>query len=64
VFHAQFETRKTRGTAGKKIQEVPLRHEGDEFAVRRQTRKIGDRHGLAVNDTVKLGQFLMRLEFV
>ena len=34
--------------------------------MRRQPRKIGDLHGLAVNDAVKLGQFLMRLleEFV
>src|SRR5260370_12923719 len=66
MFHAQFETRETLGTAGKEIQEVPLRHERNEFAVCRQPRKIGDRHGLIVNDTAKLGQSLMRLleEFV
>ena len=50
VFHAQFETRETLGTAGKEIQEIPLRHEGDEFAARRQPRKVGDWHSVAVYD--------------
>src|SRR5436309_9801633 len=50
VFHAQFETRETLRPPGKKIKEIPLRHEGDEFAVRRQSRKVSDRHSLAVND--------------
>ena len=50
VFHAQFETREMLRMAGKKIKEIPLRHKGDEFAVRRQPRKVSDRHSLAVDD--------------
>jgi hypothetical protein len=31
---------------GNEIQEFPLRHEGDEFAVRRRTKKLLDQNQL------------------
>src|SRR5271170_6965178 len=44
---------------GDEIQEVPLRHERDEFAVRGQMRKVGYRHRKVVDDGSDLRQFLM-----
>src|SRR5436309_9436435 len=42
------------------IQKVPLRHEGDEFAVRRQMRKIRDRDKVLTNLAAQLAHFLVR----
>ena len=48
-FHVQLKGRETLGTIGEEIQKIPLRHEGDKFAARREFREIGDRHSLTVN---------------
>src|SRR4030095_14650824 len=47
--------------ARQKIEKVPLRHECDEFAMRRQLAEIGDDHSVAVYYTAQLTQLLMRL---
>jgi hypothetical protein len=41
--HEQREAWIPRCVSGQEIQEIPLRHEGDELAARRQMREIG--HG-------------------
>src|SRR5580698_5834584 len=48
--HAQGEAGQVRGFAGEKVQEVPLRHECDEFAVSGNVREVGDGEQLAPND--------------
>ena len=42
-----MERRVTPAVLGEEVEELPLRHEGDEAAVGRQVREVGDRHGLA-----------------
>src|SRR4029077_984502 len=66
VFHPQVKSRKPLRVTGQKIQKVPLRHENDELAARRQPSEIGDPHGVTVDDSAHLAQFLMRLleEFI
>src|SRR6266446_7008145 len=54
------ERREGFGFAGEKVEEVPLRHETDEFAVRRQTGEIGHGCDVAIEDPPQLGEFLMR----
>jgi hypothetical protein len=46
---------------GNEIQEFPLRHEGDEFSVRRQMRKIRDGSFFSPEVQLDLPHFLMRL---
>ena len=45
---------------GEKIEEVPLRHEGDEVAARRQVREIGKHHAILADQPYELAQLLMR----
>ena len=40
-LHAQVECRVTLAMLGEEVEEVPLRHQRDEFAVRRQMAEIG-----------------------
>jgi hypothetical protein len=57
---SQVESRIPAPVFRKEIQEIPLRHKCDEFTVRRQMRKIGDRD-LRVSDVATdLRRFLMR----
>jgi hypothetical protein len=42
-LQAQAEHRVAGGLPGEEVQEVPLRHEGDEAAVCRQVPEVGDR---------------------
>src|SRR4030095_201321 len=60
VLHPQLEGWEHFCLFREKIQKVPLRHEGNEFAVRRQTREIGHRNGMTVKDPADLAQLLMR----
>src|SRR5437764_14889981 len=60
VLHVQREGGELFRVTGEEVQEIPLRHEGDEFAARGQVRKIRDRHNVAVHYTAQFMQFLMR----
>src|SRR6059036_2450068 len=60
-FHVQLETWKTLRMAVQKIQEIPLRHECDEFAARGEFAEISDGHDLPINDTTQFSQLLVRL---
>ena len=48
-LHVQFESWKTFGVIGEKIEKIPLRHERDEFAARRKVPEIRDGDGLTVD---------------
>src|SRR4029077_14902468 len=60
-LHEQLEGREPFGVAGEKIEKIPLRHERDEFAARRESREIGNRDGLPVDYAAQLSHLLMRL---
>src|SRR5438876_6116392 len=60
-FHVQLEFRKTFSVTGEKIKKIPLGHERDEFATRGKFSEISDRHDLAINHSLQLAHFLMRL---
>src|SRR5882757_7989036 len=47
--HAQCECRELRSLGGEKVEEVPLRHKGNEFCVCGQVRKIGQCEGSIAN---------------
>jgi hypothetical protein len=65
VGHLDFRSQTKRRAAprmfGNEIQKIPLRHEGDEFAVRRQMRKIRDSRFFGAEVHVNLPHLLMRL---
>src|SRR5438132_14226883 len=46
--------------AREKVQKIPLRHERDKFAARRQPREIGDRDTVAVDYAAQFADLLMR----
>ncbi len=50
-LHVQFKGREPFGMTGEKIEKIPLRHERNEFAVRRELREIRDGHGPTVDHT-------------
>src|SRR5207248_10733103 len=60
VLHVQRKSRELFRVTGEEVEEIPLRHEGDKFALRGQVRKIRDRLAVAVHYTAQLEQFLMR----
>src|SRR5438477_11721121 len=60
MLHVQSKGGELLGVAGEKIQKIPLRHESDKFAARRQTREIGDRDAVAVDYAAKFAKLLMR----
>ncbi len=47
--HAEGEVRKMAGFAGEKVEEIPLRHQGDELTVSGDVREVGDGESLAAN---------------
>src|SRR4029077_3786934 len=59
-LHAQMKLRVSLCLFRDEVQEIPLRHQRDEFAVRRQVRKVGDDHADVLDLAAELGQFLMR----
>jgi hypothetical protein len=48
------------GVIGQEIEEIPLRHERNEFAVRRQVGEIAQFQGCAAHDQTDCPGFLMR----
>src|SRR5205814_4701 len=60
-LHKQLECREPFGMTGEKVKKIPLRHERDEFAARRELREIGERYGLTIDDTAQFPYFLVRL---
>src|SRR6266404_3146327 len=60
MLHLEDERRKALGFGGEKIQKIPLRHEGDELAVRWQTREVRHRDEVTIEDSLQLRKFLMR----
>jgi len=60
VLHMEAKRREAFGFSGEKVQKIPLRHESDKFAVRRQTREIRHRSEVTIEDSAQLGHFLMR----
>src|SRR5271168_4812542 len=55
-----MKSRMALGGLGDEVQKIPLRHEGDEFAVRRQMRKIANRHFLLPDADGEHAQLLVR----
>src|SRR4029077_2708529 len=60
-FHVQSEFRKTLGMVAKKIEEIPLWHERDEFAVCGKFPEISDWYSLTVDHGAQFSHLLMRL---
>src|SRR6266404_9865429 len=60
MLHLEDERRKVLGFGREKIQKIPLGHERDEFAVRRQTREVRHRNEVTIEDSLQLRKFLMR----
>ncbi len=60
VLQAQVEAGKLLRLGGQKIKQVPLRHQRDELAVRRQRSEIGGAKGEVSEYSAGGGQFLMR----
>ena len=59
-IHPQAKWRVLPAAFGEEIEEVPLRHQRDEPASRRQVREVGDRHALVADLAADLAHFLMR----
>ena len=59
-LHFQIEGRIARGVFVDEIQKVPLRHEREELAVRRQMRKVSERNRFIADLPGDLAHFLMR----
>ena len=59
-LHHQPEVRVGLRLVGEEVEEVPLRHEGDEVAARRQMREIGEHHAVLADLPDELAQLLMR----
>ena len=57
---AKRERWKTFRLCCKKVEEIPLRHERDELAVRRQPREVRHRDRVTVKNTANLSQLLVR----
>ena len=58
--HAQIERRIALAARGQEVEEIPLRHQRDEFAVRRQMRKVGERDGVGADLTAETLDARMR----
>ena len=59
-LHFEMEAGIALGLLGEKIEKVPLRHEGDEFAAGRKVRKIRERHIVIADLALEHAQLLMR----
>ncbi len=58
-LHAQPERRIALGVADQKIEEIPLRHEGNELAARRQVGEIRDRERRVADLAFEFAGFVM-----
>ena len=59
-MHPQVKCRIAAGVLGDEIEEVPLRHEGDEPAAGRQMREVGDGNLDGADIAARLAGFLVR----
>ncbi len=59
-LHAQMKGRIALARLGQKIEELPLRHEGEKFAVGREMREIGDLHQFITDLRAELAHLLVR----
>ncbi len=59
-LHVQVECFVAFAVLGEEIEKIPLRHQRDEFAVRRQVREIDDRQRLVADLHAQAFQLLMR----
>jgi hypothetical protein len=59
-LHTQAEIRIFARVLREEIEEIPLRHQCDEFAAGRQVRKIRDRDHLVADPAAQQSEFLMR----
>ncbi len=59
-FHQQLEARQPGTLFDEKVEKIPLRHQGDEFAAGRQTGEIGERDHLIADNPLQLTHLLMR----
>src|SRR5713101_6504510 len=60
VLHAERKRREAFRLRGEKVQEIPLRHESNELAARRQTREVRHRGEVTIKNSPQLRKFLMR----
>ncbi len=58
--HAEGEGGEVRGFGGEEVEEVPLRHEGDEFGVGGEVGEVGDAELLAADVGGELGDLGVR----
>jgi hypothetical protein len=59
-LHLQLKRGERTCVVRQEVQEVPLRHEGDELAVRRHMPEVGDHHALVADRAAQLGDLFMR----
>src|SRR5215831_61128 len=59
-FHQQIEAYEFLSLLNKEIEEVPLRHEAEEFTMRRQVSQIGKRNKVITDLAADLPDFLVR----
>src|SRR5438132_1648173 len=60
MLHVEGKSGEAFSFSGKEVQKIPLGHERDEFAVRRQAREIRHRNEVTIEDSLQLRKFLMR----
>ena len=48
MLHGQSKGGEVLCAAGEKVEKIPLRHESDKLAARRQTREIGNGNGMTI----------------
>ena len=58
--HAQIETWKALAVRREEIEKVPLRHQRDETAMRRQMREIGHHHAIGADQPGEMIDLFMR----
>src|SRR5256885_14713167 len=59
MLHGQSKGWELLCAAGEKVEKIPLRHESDKFAARRQAREIGDGNCMTIKYSAYLAQFLV-----
>src|SRR6185437_13329462 len=60
VFHTEIESGELAASLGEEVEQIPLRHERDEFALRWQVAKISDGKGVAPESPDDEGHLLVR----
>lgn len=60
MLQVERKGRKEFRFGGEEVQEIPLRHESDELAMGRQTREIGHRGKVTIENAIQSPHFLVR----